>query len=237
MDFQVPAFNLIFISPLLIVIGWGMGLMIVDMFLPQGRKHLIGWLSLVGYVVALVQTLALWGWERGVFTPAGGTPMIMVDNYSNLLNVVFLLTGAISVLFSINYLGKAGIDRNEFYYLMMFSVSGMMLMGMANDLILVFLALELLSIPLYVLSGFARPRSDSEESAMKYFLLGAFASSFLVFGVALIYGATGSTALPVVLENIGGSGAIGAAGVALLLVGLGFKVAAVPFHMWTPDVY
>lgn len=74
MDFQVPAFNLIFISPLLIVIGWGMGLMIVDMFLPQGRKHLIGWLSLVGYVVALVQTLALWGWERGVFTPAGGTP-------------------------------------------------------------------------------------------------------------------------------------------------------------------
>jgi NADH-quinone oxidoreductase subunit N len=112
-----------------------------------------------------------------------------------------------------------------------------MLMGMANDLILVFIALELLSIPLYVLSGFALPRVDSQESAMKYFLLGAFASGFLVFGIALIYGATGTTSLPEVVANISPDDVLALAGAVLLLVGLAFKIAAVPFHMWTPDVY
>jgi NADH-quinone oxidoreductase subunit N len=160
----------------------------------------------------------------------------MADKHSHFLNAIFLITAFLTVLISLNYLGKANIDRGEYYVLMLFSVAGMMLMGMANDLILVFLALELLSIPLYVLSGFARPRLDSEESAMKYFLLGAFSSSFLVFGIALIYGATGSTALPAVLDRVADSG-LALTGVALLLVGFSFKVAAVPFHMWTPDVY
>ena len=121
--------------------------------------------------------------------------------------------------------------------LMLFSISGMMLMGMANDLILIFLALEVLSIPLYIMSGLAWPRAESEESAMKYFLLGAFSSSILVFGIALIYGATGATALPEVAAAIGSSGSLGLAGAAFLLVGFAFKVGAVPFHMWTPDVY
>lgn len=237
MEFQVPEFNLVVISPLLIVVVWSLVLMLVDLVLPRERNSWIGWLSLLGYGAALVQSVALWGTEWGVFVPRDGTPMLLVDNYSTFLNVIFLLTGALSVLFSLYYLPMSGLDRGEFYYLMMFSISGMMLMGMANDLILVFLALELLSIPLYVLSGFARPRPDSEESAMKYFLLGAFASGFLVFGVALLYGSTGSTALPAIVENIGQSGVLGAAGAALVLVGLGFKVAVVPFHMWTPDVY
>ncbi len=237
MEFEAPQFNLIVISPLLIVVAWSLVLMLVDLALPRERKSWVGWLSLLGYGAALVQSVALWGTEWGVFVPRDGTPMLLVDNYSTFLNVIFLLTGALSVLFSLYYLPRAGLNRGEFYYLMMFSISGMMLMGMANDLILVFLALELLSIPLYVLSGFARPRPDSEESAMKYFLLGAFASGFLVFGVALIYGSTGSTALPEIVANIGQSGVLGAAGAALVLVGLGFKVAVVPFHMWTPDVY
>jgi NADH-quinone oxidoreductase subunit N len=163
--------------------------------------------------------------------------MVVVDNFSHFLNIVFLLTGILTVLISLRYLRKAGIERGEYYLLMLFSISGMMLMGMANDLILVFLALELLSIPLYILCGFARPRPESEESAMKYFLMGAFSSSFFILGVGLIYGATGSTALPVVLANVAGAGALGTAGLALLLVGFAFKVAAVPFHMWTPDVY
>lgn len=237
MEFKAPAFNLLPILPVLLIVGWGMVLMLADLFIPKDKKEWLGWLSFVGYIVALVQTVGLWGGSWGIFTPEGGTPMILVDNYSNILNGIFLLTGAITVLFSLNYLAKAGINRGEYYYLVMFSISGMMLMGMANDLILVFLALELLSIPLYVLSGFARPRVDSEESAMKYFLLGAFASGFLVFGIALIYGGTQSTALPIIVGTIGSSGTIGAAGVAMLLVGFAFKVAAVPFHMWTPDVY
>ncbi|MDX1687102.1 MAG: NADH-quinone oxidoreductase subunit N [Candidatus Promineifilaceae bacterium] len=237
MEFNAPSFNLLPVLPLIIVVGWAMVLMIVDLFLDDEQDQWIGWLSLVGYAAALVQTVGLWGGDYGVFTPVDGSPMLLVDHFSNFLNVIFLLTGALSVLISINYLDKAELQRGEFYYLMMFSISGMMLMGMANDLILVFLALELLSIPLYVVSGFAHPLLESEESAMKYFLLGAFSSAFLVFGIALIYGAAGSTALPAVLEGLQTGEALGMAGIALLLVGFAFKVAAVPFHMWTPDVY
>ncbi|MFW5943329.1 MAG: NADH-quinone oxidoreductase subunit N, partial [Chloroflexota bacterium] len=237
MEFQAPAIDLLPILPLVLLIGGGLILMLIELLLPDDREEWIGWLSLVIYGAAFVQTVVLWGGEWGVFTPQDGTPMILVDSFSLFLNGIFLLTGFLSVLISINYLDKVNLQRGEFYYLMMFSISGMMLMGMSNDLILVFLALELLSIPLYVLSGFARPRLDSEESAMKYFLLGAFSSAFLVFGIALVYGAAGSTALPAVLEGISGGGLLGAAGVALILVGFGFKVAAVPFHMWTPDVY
>jgi NADH-quinone oxidoreductase subunit N len=237
MEFQVPAFNLLPILPVLIVVGWGMILMIIDLFVPADKKHITAWLSVVGLAGAFIQTVLLWDYSTGVFIPEGGTPMLLADNYSHFLNATFLLTGFLTVLISVHYLDKAGINRGEYYMLMLFSIGGMMLMGMANDLILVFLALELLSIPLYILSGFARTRADSEESAMKYFLLGSFSSGFLVFGIALIYGATGSTALPAVLSGLDASSSLGLAGVALLLVGFAFKVAAVPFHMWTPDVY
>ncbi len=237
MEFVAPTFNLILILPVLLIVVWAMLLMVIDLVLPQDKKKWIAWLTLVGIALAFVQTIGLWDYNGGTFTPVGGEPMIAVDNFSLFINIIILLTAFLTVLISINYLKKADIDRPEYYYLMLFSVSGMMLMGMANDLIIVFLALELLSIPLYVLAGFARPRVESEESAMKYFLLGAFASSFLVFGIALIYGATGSTSLPVVLDNIGNEPLLGGLGVAFILVGLAFKVAAVPFHMWTPDVY
>jgi NADH-quinone oxidoreductase subunit N len=130
-----------------------------------------------------------------------------------------------------------GLERPEYYMLMLFSLSGMMLMGMSNDLMLIFIALELLSIPLYIMSGFAWPREDSEESAMKYFLLGAFSSAIFVFGIALTYGATGTTSLPLIVESVSSESALAIAAMAFILVGLGFKVAAAPFHMWTPDVY
>ncbi|MGB3714037.1 MAG: NADH-quinone oxidoreductase subunit N [Candidatus Promineifilaceae bacterium] len=237
MEFEAPSFNLLLILPVLLIMVWAMVLMIVDLILPPEKKKWIAWLTLVGIALAFVQTVGLWDYSGGTFTPEGGTPMIAVDNYGTFINAIILLTAFLAVLISVDYLKKANIEREEYYYLMLFSVSGMMLMGMANDLIVVFLALELLSIPLYVLAGFARPRVDSEESAMKYFLLGAFASSFLVFGIALIYGATGSTALPVVLDSIGNEPLLGSLGAAFILVGLAFKVAAVPFHMWTPDVY
>lgn len=237
MEFQIPTVYLPIAAPVIIVAGWGVLLMILDLFIPEENKSWAPWLSAVGLGIALIQSWLLWGDSYGTFTPAGGHPMLIVDNFATFLNITFLLTGLLSILISVGYLRKHKLDKPEFYMLMLFSISGMMLMGMANDLILIFLALEVLSIPLYIMSGMAWPRSDSEESAMKYFLLGAFSSSILVFGIALTYGATGSTALPEVLATISSGGALGLAGAAFLLVGFAFKVAAVPFHMWTPDVY
>ena len=236
MDFTTPSVNIAILGPVLVVGGWGLLLMLVDLFLPPKRRYWFAWLTMIGLVVALGITISQWGQSGGAFTPSGGTPMVVMDNFSHFLNLIFLLTGILAVMISLNYLRKVNLEKAEYYMLLLFSLSGMMLMGMANDLILIFLALELLSIPLYIMAGFAHPRPESEESAMKYFLLGAFSSGFLVFGIALIYGATGSTALPAVLASLGTSGALGMAGIAMLLVGFGFKVAAVPFHMWTPDV-
>jgi len=132
-----------------------------------------------------------------------------------------------------------GLERGEYYTLLLFSVTGMMLMAQAADLIVVFLAWELLSIPLYVLAAFARPKAESEEAGLKYFLLGAFATGFVVYGTALVFGATGSTNLAAIVAfaSDGTPGLLLSIGAALILVGFGFKVAAVPFHMWTPDVY
>jgi NADH-quinone oxidoreductase subunit N len=166
--------------------------------------------------------------------------MLVADGYSVFLNLIFLLAAGLTILIALNYLPRSGLDRGEFYFLLLFTVTGMMLMAQAADLIIVFLALELLSIPLYILSAFARPRAASEEAGLKYFLLGAFASAFLVYGIALVYGATGTTNLSQVFASVAAGRAAApllAIGSGLVLVGLGFKVAVVPFHMWTPDVY
>lgn len=227
--------DFIVLLPLLILTGYACVLMLLDLVIQ--RKQWTGWLALVGFGAA---ALGMLPWQIGeTLTGFGG--MVKADGFAVFLNVIFLVTGALTVLLALGYLPRTGLERGEFYVLLMFTVGGMMLMAQAADLVIVFLALEMLSIPLYILSGFARPRLSSEESAMKYFLLGAFASGFLVYGIALVYGATQSTNLAAVLTAIQGltgvQNPILLAGAALILVGLGFKVAAVPFHMWTPDVY
>ena len=239
MDFQAPAIDFLVVLPLLMVAGAGMLIMLFDLlFSAERTRRVAPVLAMIGLFGGLISSAVLWNSGRTAFTPAGGTPMLVADNFAIALNVILAVTGILTVLLSVNYLERTGHDRPEFYMLMLFSLSGMMLMGMANDLILIFLALELLSIPLYIMSGLAWPRPESEESAMKYFVLGAFSSAIFIYGVALIYGATGSTALPEVVAAVGaGNGLLALAGAAMLLVGLGFKIAAVPFHMWTPDVY
>ncbi len=238
MEFQAPVVNLAIIAPVLIVGVTALLLMLLDMFLKDELMGLGPWISLAGLGLAGVQTVALWGGEYATFIPRGGTPMVVVDGYTNFFNLLFVITGILAVLIAMPFLGKVNIEEKaEYYMLLLFSISGMMLMGMANDLLLIFIALELLSIPLYVMCGIAQPQERSEESAMKYFLLGAFASGFLVFGFALLYGATGSTALPVVVEQFAAGGVLSLVGLGMVLVGLAFKVGAVPFHMWTPDVY
>jgi NADH-quinone oxidoreductase subunit N len=226
--------DLLTILPLVILIVWATLLILVDLFISRERKELTAILAALGLVVTLV-VLAVQGFApRTAFNE-----MIVVDGFSSFINVVILGSGLVGIALSYDYLKREGVERGEYYYLLLFSMVGMMLMGMAADLIVVFLALELLSIPLYVLAGFARPRLDSEEASLKYFLLGAFATGFVVYGIALIFGAVGTTSLPAIVAALGGEAALllFSVGAALILIGLGFKVAAVPFHMWTPDVY
>jgi NADH-quinone oxidoreductase subunit N len=237
MEFQPPGINLVVTAPLIIVAVSGMLLMFLELFVENFVKKWSALISLIGLALAFIVTVGAWGNPAETFTPAGGSPMLVLDNFAVFLNVVFLLTGILTILISVDFLRRTELDRPEFYMLLLFSITGMMLMGMSNDLIMIFLALELLSIPLYIMSGLAWPRPDSEESAMKYFLLGAFSSGIFVFGIAFIYGATGTTALPEILAQVGATNGFLLAGLAFLLVGFGFKVAAVPFHLWTPDVY
>jgi NADH-quinone oxidoreductase subunit N len=218
------------ISPFLIVSFWAIALLVVDLFV--GRKGTTALLAAAGLLLALIALIVRHGSSQVVF---GG--MIVADSYASFLQALFLLTGLLAIAVGHDYLDRMGIERGEYYPLLLFTVSGMMLMSLAGDLIVVFVALELLSLPLYVLTGFARPKPESEEGAMKYFLLGAFASGFLVYGIALIFGATGTTNLAGIAAELSGGAGLLLVGAVLVLVGLGFKVAAVPFHMWTPDVY
>ena len=237
MTFEIPDINFFYAAPVIVTLVTAMLLMFIDLFAPQFVKKWAAWIALIGLGVALFFTINAWFYPGATFTPQGGTPMLVADNYASFLNIVFILTGMLTVLISIDFLDWTGLDRQEYYMLMLFSISGMMLMGMSNDLILTFLALELLSIPLYIMAAMAWPRPESEESSMKYFLLGAFSSAIFVFGIALLYGASGTTSLPAMVAAMGEASPLALAGTAFLLVGFGFKIAAVPFHMWTPDVY
>jgi NADH-quinone oxidoreductase subunit N len=166
--------------------------------------------------------------------------MVILDGFAVLVQSLLLVSGLLGVALAYSYLKRMGIERGEYYSLLLFSLVGMLLMAQAADLIVVFLALELLSIPLYVLAAFARPKVDSEEAGIKYFLLGAFATGFVVYGIALVFGATQSTSLAGIVARANEGAAnlpLLLTGAALILTGFGFKVAAVPFHMWTPDVY
>jgi NADH-quinone oxidoreductase subunit N len=225
--------------PLIFLTAWTCVLLLVDLFIPKGRKGWTAFLGALGLAAAMGLTLAQAGQQGIAFSG-----MIVLDGFSSFLSVLFQATGLLGIGLAYGYLRRMGIERGEYYSLLLFSVTGMMLMAQAADLIVIFLALELLSIPLYVLSAFARPRLDSEEAGLKYFLLGAFSTGFVVYGIALVYGATGTTELTGIVSALGGSGSgplvslpLLAVGAALILVGFGFKVAAVPFHMWTPDVY
>lgn len=232
--------NLGAVLPVLTLLIGTIILLTADLFIPQERKYLTGWLSAVVVLFAVtalvVHVVILGSGTQGAFSG-----MLIIDGYALFLQGIFLFTALVGVLVALNYLPRRGIERGEYYTLLLFTTLGMMVMAIASDLIVVFLALELLSIPLYVMSGIARPEPGSEESAMKYFLLGAFSSAFFVYGVALTYGGTGTTGLSGVVANLTTGSApnqtLAVIGMGLMLVGLGFKVAAAPFHMWTPDVY
>jgi NADH-quinone oxidoreductase subunit N len=212
-------------------------LLLIDLFVQ--RKSVTAWLTLGALGISFI--LNLFVYNRGGEAVNG---LFIADQFTGFMNIVILITAILTVFLSIDYLQRTGIERGEFYSLLLFSTSGMMFMAGANDLIVVFVALELLSIPLYIMAAFRPNDLKSEESGMKYFILGAFASAFFVYGAALIYGATGTTRLPEIFAAVNDIVAQDSSsvfyllvGAALIIVGLGFKVAVVPFHMWTPDVY
>jgi NADH-quinone oxidoreductase subunit N len=232
------AFNsgdLLILLPQIILVTWACILLLVIVFNRDAAKGFAPAASAIGLVVAAIFVIPQFGTEKEAF---GG--MYVVDGFSTFISLLIILGGLLTIALSFDYLQRMNLVRGEYYVLLLFSISGMMLMGSAADLIVVFLALELLSIPLYVLAAFARPEPRSEEAGLKYFLLGAFASGFLLYGIALVYGATGTTSFNGIVSAVQASlqqPLYLVLGAALILTGLGFKIAAVPFHMWTPDVY
>lgn len=238
LDLLTPGGVMLALLPELVVIATAVIVLLINAFRHRDAadSRLAGMVSLVGLVAALAALAALW---RSGATPAGAAHMVALDGFRFASLAVILLASIGAILLSLDYLERENLIAPEYYSLLLMATSGMMLLAGAEDLIVLFLGLEVMSVPVYVLAGFNRRNVFSAEAALKYFLVGALASAFLLYGIALIYGATGSTALSVIGARIGelGIGPLSGIGVGLVLIGLGFKVAAVPFHMWAPDVY
>jgi NADH-quinone oxidoreductase subunit N len=222
--------------PQFVIVIAGMLIMLLEPFTAPERKSRLGQLAVVATAVAAYSLKFQWSRHaRSLFSG-----MLMVDNYSIFFQWLFLIITGISVLVAMRFNERESTSRGEYYALLLFACSGMSLMATSGDLILTFLGIEVLSIATYVLAGFKRDDIRSNESSLKYFLLGSFATAFLLYGIALIYGSTGSTNYQTIREiaTLQGPPQITTiVGLGLLLVGFGFKVALVPFHAWAPDVY
>jgi NADH-quinone oxidoreductase subunit N len=219
---------------MLVVVGTGLLVLLLDLLPPRDSKTHLGTLALAGLVGALVATILRWGADGRAFRD-----MIVLDQHALFFHIVIVYAAALVILLSMDYLRRVGAETGEYYALVLFSTSGMLLLASTNDLIIVFLGIELMSLSLYVLAGLFRRDLESTEASMKYFLLGAFASAFLLYGIALVYGSTAATNFDRIAAAVATRphDPLFLIGLGLLLVGFGFKVSAVPFHMWAPDVY
>jgi NADH-quinone oxidoreductase subunit N len=228
--------NLIPLLPAAQVLVTALVVMLLDLFLKENEKGLLAWISLLGLALCSGEAVFLWGSQEGAFGDS-----YYLDNFALFFTQVFLGAAALTVLSSIHYLKLVKIHQGEFYALVLFATFGMILMAAGNDLMVFFLGLETMSVAVYVLTGIQRDSSRSAEAAMKYFLTGAFATGFLLYGIALIYGATGTTNLNEIsaylVEPLAEWPYYLVGGALLLLTGFAFKVGAVPFHFWVPDVY
>lgn len=230
----LPPVHWLSLLPSIIPTITGLAVLCWDLGMKDGERHRLAWLSILGLVVTAIVSFSLLGQDELVFNGS-----FAMDSYAMFFNLVFCLAGVLTLLMSVSYLNSADIHAGEYYALILFAIVGMMFMAAGADLINIFLGLETMSMAVYVLAGIARQRVQSNEAALKYFLLGAFASGFFLYGIALIYGATGSIQLNKIalFVNQNGGSPMLLIGVAMLIVGFGFKVAAAPFHVWTPDVY
>jgi len=239
LDFSHQAHFIVALAPEIILAVWGIVILMVGVNPRRsdrpGESLDLAWLSLLGIFAATFAN----GWLYGV-TEVGTHSMIAVDGFALFSNWIILAGAGLGVLISQSYVKKQGLQAAEFYALLIYSTVGLMIMAAARDLIVIFLGLEIMSVAVYVLAAINQRNRTSAEAGLKYFLLGAFSTGFFLYGIALVYGATGSTHISIIAESIGSGTAHGALlvfGIALLAVGFSFKVSAVPFHMWTPDVY
>lgn len=235
--------------PEMIVLAGALLLLLIDVFVRRRRMEVAVGAAMITVILAFAASIHIWiANQHGVF-PGAGThaldAMATGDRFAQLFNFTLLGTAALVILIAPPYMVESDFDVGEFLSLILFSLAGMMLLAAALNLIVIFLGIELLSLALYILSGFDRSRPRSQEAGFKYFLLSSFATAFLIYGMALVYGATGSTSLTRIVHCVGGSSCHGAVstspfllvGISLMVVGFAFKVSVVPFHMWTPDVY
>ncbi len=231
---MIPTVDYIRILPELVLSIFGIIIMLVDPVLPpKSDKKMLGMIALVGVLAGLAATfIQAQNYGEAFFN------MVRVDAFSVFFHVVILLIALVVILVSFNYLEVQHIYSGEYYGLVLFGTVGMMLMSSAIELVLIFIALEISSISTYILAGFRKRTAESSEASLKYFLLGSFATSFFLYGVALVFGATGTTNVYAIAKALQTQPSVLVyLAVALMFVGLGFKVASAPFHVWTPDVY
>lgn len=235
---SIMTFNILSILPILTLAGFGMIVLLVDILSSRklGEKNLLAYLSLMGIIVAAILARNSAGTTLFSFNES-----FAIDNYSLFFNFIFLLSTGLVILISHSYIKREEINHGEYYALILFSTIGMMLMASGADLLNIYIGLEVMSISIYILTGFKRSKLISNEASLKYFLLGAFATGFLLYGISLVYGSTGAINLKQIAGFIADKGSISnpllLMGMALIIIGLGFKVASVPFHAWVPDVY
>ncbi|MER2600080.1 MAG: NADH-quinone oxidoreductase subunit N [Caldilineales bacterium] len=235
----LPSINFLAVLPQTIVIATALLVLLVDAVTRSAQRdhQILPWISLLGLVAAAAAAI----WLLRLGQPQLFQQMAVADGYSLAFMLLILAAGLLGVLLAQSVIPAISPQAGAYYALLLLGVAGMMFMGAALDLLVVFLALEIMSLALYILVGFNREERRSAEAALKYFLLGAFSSGFFLFGVALLYAVTGSTHLPTIAAALAlspaGSSLYLTAALALLIVGFGFKVALVPFHMWTPDAY
>jgi len=238
MPFTPPSLDYHALAPEIILTLVLAVVLVADLFLDQSRKWLLSNLAALGLVAAMVPILSLALSETDVRSMVGGA--YVVDNFALVLKALFLGTGFVVLLMSINYVEDGDYYEGEFYFLLLSSLLGMVVMSSSRDLITIFVALETLSIPAYMLAGWRKRDLKSNEASLKYYLLGVLASAVMLYGMSLIYGFTGTTVLAEIGEQMNGNAAsqpLVTLAIVFIIVGFAFKISAVPFHLWAPDTY
>jgi len=223
------------LAPLLIIVFAALLVLLLEAFLKRENKNYLAYISLFFLIVCGFVCLKFWNKEYSYFNGN-----LFLDNLSLFLSFILIIATGFVVLISMKYIMLQDANYGEYYSLLLLALSGMLIMVSSSDFLVIFLGLEVLSISSYSLAGLKREDEKSSEAALKYFLLGSFASAFLVYGIALLYGASHSTNIPEVIQyfkTANDLSLMALIGLGLVIIAFGFKIAVVPFHMWTPDVY